>query len=47
VVAVSMIPIVLVTAWVFQPHVAEIANEEGFLGRGEPTASPTAAGDDD
>jgi len=35
VVAVSMIPIVLLTAWVFQPAVAERANTDGFLGSSE------------
>ena len=30
VVAVTMLPIVLLTAWVFQPRIADVANEEGF-----------------
>ncbi len=30
VVAASMIPIVLLTAWVFQPKIASVANEDGF-----------------
>jgi len=33
VVGASMIPIVLLTAWVFQPHVASVANESGFVTR--------------
>jgi len=45
-VAVSMVPIVLLAAWVFRPHVAERADTEGFVDAGgrEPTAAP---GDDD
>ncbi len=31
IVAISMIPIVLLTAWVFQPHVAERATDDGFV----------------
>jgi NNP family nitrate/nitrite transporter-like MFS transporter len=34
VVAVSMIPIVLLAAWVFQPHIAERATDDGFVTRG-------------
>ena len=45
IVAASMVPIVLLTAWVFQPKIAEIANDEGFLDRGEPTASAPSADD--
>ncbi|GAB3682948.1 MFS transporter [Salinarchaeum chitinilyticum] len=45
IVAASMIPIVLLTAWVFQPQIAAVANDEGFLDRGESTASATS-GDD-
>jgi len=43
VVAVSMIPIVLLTAWVFQPRIASVANEAGFIG-GE-TERATGGGD--
>jgi NNP family nitrate/nitrite transporter-like MFS transporter len=35
VVAVSMIPIVLLAAWVFQPHIAERATDDGFVSRAE------------
>jgi len=31
IVAASMIPILLLTAWVFQPHVAERATDDGFV----------------
>jgi NNP family nitrate/nitrite transporter-like MFS transporter len=31
IVGASMIPIVLLTAWVFRPEVAAVANEAGFL----------------
>jgi len=37
IVGASMIPIVLLTAWVFQPRIASVANEAGFVGE-EPTA---------
>jgi NNP family nitrate/nitrite transporter-like MFS transporter len=44
IVAVSMIPIVLLAAWVFQPSIAPVANSAGFVGeRDTPAASP---GDD-
>ncbi|MBV0923773.1 MFS transporter [Halomicroarcula limicola] len=36
VVAASMIPIVLLSAWVFRPEVAKVANTAGFVGGGEP-----------
>lgn len=39
IVAVSMIPIVLLAAWVFQPHIAEQATDDGFLAR-ENTPAP-------
>jgi NNP family nitrate/nitrite transporter-like MFS transporter len=42
VVAVTMVPIVLLTAWVFQPRIADVANEAGFTGD-DPTGVP---GDD-
>jgi len=38
IVAVSMIPIVLLTAWVFQPHVAERATDDGFVPQDDPGA---------
>ncbi|ESP87809.1 nitrate/nitrite transporter [Candidatus Halobonum tyrrellensis G22] len=44
VVAVSMVPIVLLTAWVFQPRIAGVANDEGFVGGGSPDP---ASGDSD
>jgi NNP family nitrate/nitrite transporter-like MFS transporter len=43
VVAVSMLPIVLLAAWVFQPEIAKVANSSGFVGSGE---QPAASGDD-
>ena len=43
VVAVSMIPIVLLTSWVFRPEIASVANEAGLVG-GESNA-PTTSGD--
>jgi NNP family nitrate/nitrite transporter-like MFS transporter len=44
IVAVSMIPIVLLAAWVFQPSIAPVANSAGFVGeRDTPAVSP---GDD-
>ncbi|PSP86073.1 MFS transporter [Halobacteriales archaeon QS_6_64_34] len=43
--AVTMVPIVLLSAWVFQPEIAKVANTAGFIGGGEePTA--VASGDD-
>jgi len=40
IVAASMIPIVLLAAWVFQPDIAAVANSDGFIsGSGEPSAS--------
>jgi NNP family nitrate/nitrite transporter-like MFS transporter len=39
IVGASMIPIVLLTAWVFQPHIANVANEAGFVGEGPSAAS--------
>jgi NNP family nitrate/nitrite transporter-like MFS transporter len=36
VVAASMVPIVLLAAWAFRPHVAERATDDGFLAREEP-----------
>jgi NNP family nitrate/nitrite transporter-like MFS transporter len=35
VVALSMVPILLVTAWVFQPSVAARATDDGFVSRDE------------
>jgi NNP family nitrate/nitrite transporter-like MFS transporter len=45
VVAVSMIPIVLLTAWVFQPRIASVANEAGFVGQRGATDSATSGSD--
>ena len=40
IVAASMIPIVLLAAWVFQPDIAAVANSDGFIsGSSEPSAS--------
>jgi len=46
IVAASMIPIVLLAAWVFRPHVAKKATESGFLVTGDATASASIADDD-
>jgi len=40
VVAVSMLPIVLLAAWVFQPHVAERATSDGFVDGTDGDAAP-------
>jgi NNP family nitrate/nitrite transporter-like MFS transporter len=45
VVAVTMIPIVLLAAWVFKPQRAAVASEAGFTEGGADPAAPTA--DDD
>jgi NNP family nitrate/nitrite transporter-like MFS transporter len=39
VVAVTMVPIVLLTAWVFQPRIARVANEAGIVGDGTTASS--------
>ena len=41
--AVSMIPIVLLAAWVFQPEIAAVANSAGFVGESgdAPSATPS------
>ncbi|MCD2202601.1 MFS transporter [Halobacterium sp. KA-6] len=44
VVAASMIPILVLTAWVFQPRIASVANEAGF---GDSTPSAVEAPGDD
>jgi NNP family nitrate/nitrite transporter-like MFS transporter len=43
IVAISMIPIVLLAAWVFRPDIAEVANTAGFVGdrRDSPSAAPS------
>jgi len=43
IVAASMIPIVLLAAWVFQPEISNVANTAGFVGdaREEPSATPS------
>ena len=38
IVGASMIPIVLLAAWVFQPKIADVANEDGFAGDTRQTA---------
>jgi NNP family nitrate/nitrite transporter-like MFS transporter len=43
--AVTMIPIVLLTAWVFRPEIAKVANTAGFIGS-SPESGAAAAGDD-
>ena len=44
IVGASMIPIVLLTAWVFQPRIASVADEAGFVG--SDPSSPPASSDD-
>ncbi|ERH07197.1 MAG: nitrate/nitrite transporter [Halonotius sp. J07HN4] len=41
--AASMIPIVLLAAWVFQPEISKVADSAGFVGdtRDEPAATPS------
>ena len=41
--AASMIPIVLLAAWVFQPEISKVANSAGFVGdtREQPSATPS------
>ncbi len=47
IVAVSMVPIVLLTAWVFQPSVARVATEAGFVGEGgQPETEPVSSRND-
>jgi NNP family nitrate/nitrite transporter-like MFS transporter len=46
VVAVSMVPILVLTAWVFQPRIAGVANEAGFVGEGAAEANAAPGGDD-
>ena len=43
IVAVSMIPIVLLAAWVFQPEISTVANTAGFVGDAQegPSATPS------
>jgi NNP family nitrate/nitrite transporter-like MFS transporter len=45
IVGVTMVPVVLLAAWVFQPKIASVANEAGVLGDSRPTQT-VAAGDD-
>jgi len=45
IVAASMIPFVLLAAWVFQPEIASVANTSGFVGESESNA-PAATSDD-
>jgi NNP family nitrate/nitrite transporter-like MFS transporter len=45
IVAASMIPIVLLAAWVFQPEIAEIANTAGFTGTSQEPKT-VSTGDD-
>ena len=44
IVGASMLPIVLLTAWVFQPRIASVADEAGFVG--SDPSSPPATSDD-
>ena len=45
IVAASMIPIVLLAAWVFQPEIARVANTAGFVG-GSSSTETVPSGDD-
>ncbi|WP_336336301.1 MFS transporter [Haloarcula brevis] len=45
IVAASMIPIVLLAAWVFQPEIAQVANTAGFVG-GSGSTETVPSGDD-
>jgi NNP family nitrate/nitrite transporter-like MFS transporter len=45
VVAVTMVPIVLLAAWVFQPRIATVADEDGLVG-GTQQTEPVSPGDD-
>ena len=40
IVGASMIPIVLLTAWVFQPKIARVANQAGFVGGSDGAGAP-------
>jgi len=42
IVAASMIPFVLLAAWVFQPNVAEVANTSGFIGSSGSASASTS-----
>ena len=44
-VVLSMVPIVLLATWVFQPHIAEAATESGFVGGSRSTDSAVASDD--
>jgi NNP family nitrate/nitrite transporter-like MFS transporter len=45
--AVTMIPILLLSAWVFQPHISDVATEKGWVvADEEPSSTPTVAADD-
>lgn len=47
IVGASMIPILGLSAWVFQPHIAERANGDGwFFEKPETSSAPIASGDD-
>ncbi|APX97488.1 MFS transporter [Natronorubrum daqingense] len=48
VVALTMIPILVLTAWVFQPHIAEHATEDGWIvdEQPAPTTATTSPSDD-
>jgi len=46
VVAVTMIPIVLLAAWVFQPAIAERANVDGFVGDSQADSETSTTADD-
>jgi len=46
IVAASMIPIVLLAAWVFQPKIAEKANTHGFFGGPQPSKTGGTPSDD-
>ncbi|MFD1642449.1 MFS transporter [Halohasta litorea] len=46
IVAVSMVPIIALSAWVFQPHIAERANEAGWIVSGKRPSKTGITSDD-
>ncbi|WP_336327414.1 MFS transporter [Halovenus sp. HT40] len=45
--AVTMIPILVLAAWIFQPHIAEVATENGWVvADEEPASTPSVPADD-
>ncbi len=46
IVGASMVPIIVLTAWVFQPKISQVANEAGFLVSNDPRAAKEIPSDD-